>query len=200
MAPRTSGDARRHVRSRTSAPVRVLRTACRLLLTATLGALLGTGALWASPAQAATIDCPNQSSNACKNTVPIAECAWSNGDGTTSFVWGWNNPSDDTAHAVAGSAQNRMSPGSQTQPELFGPGRHQNAFWTTVSGTSASWRLGNTSVTATSGSGGSTPTCATKPVPQVGSIGALAIAVVVAGMAALLVVATRPRRRPVVVR
>jgi hypothetical protein len=171
-----------------------------LLRAVLLGALLAltVPALAATPAQAATIDCPNQSSDACKNTVPIAECVWNNGNGTTSFVWGWNNPSSDTAHAVAGSAQNRITPGSsQTQPELFGPGRHRNAFWTTASGTSASWRLGNTSVTATSGS---TPTCATKPVPQVGSIGVLALAVVVAGMAALLIVATRPRRRPVVVR
>jgi hypothetical protein len=174
-----------------------------LLRAVLLGALLALAlpALAVAPAQAATIDCPNQASSACKNTVPIAECVWSNGDGTTSFVWGWDNPSEDTAYAVAGSAQNRITPGSsQTQPELFGPGRHQNVFVTTSSGTSSSWRLGNTSVTATGGSGGSTPTCATKPVPQVGSIGVLAIAVVFAGMVALLVVATRPRRRPVPVR
>jgi len=188
------------VLSRTLLPRR--RTA-PLLRAVLLGALLvlAVPALAVTPAAAATIDCPNQSSDACKNTVPIAECVWSNGDGTTSFVWGWNNPSGDTAHAIAGSAQNRITPGSsQTQPELFGPGRHQNAFVTTSSGTSASWRLGNTSVTATGGSGGSTPTCATKPVPQVGSIGVLAVAVVVAGMAAMLVVATRPRRSPVIVR
>jgi hypothetical protein len=158
-------------------------------------------ALAMTPAAAATVDCPNLSSDACKSTVPVAECVWSNGDGTTSFVWGWDNPSSDTARAVAGSAQNRITPGSsQTQPELFAPGRHRNAFWTTSSGTSSSWRLGNTSATATGGAGGSTPTCATKPVSQVGSVGVLAIAVGFAGMVALLVLATRPRRRPVAVR
>jgi hypothetical protein len=179
------------------------RRSAPLLRVCLLVALLALAvpALSVTPAAAATIDCPNLSSDACKNTVPIAECAWSNGDGTTSFVWGWDNPSTDTAHAAAGSAQNRITPGSaQPQPELFGPGRHQNAFWTTSSGTSATWRLGNTAVTATSGAGGTTPTCATKPVPQVGSIGVLAVAVGLAGMAALLVVATRPRRRPVEVR
>jgi hypothetical protein len=157
--------------------------------------------LSAGAAQAATIDCPNLSSDACKNTVPVAECAWNNGDGTTSFVWGWNNPSSDTAHAVAGSAQNKLTPaGSTTQPELFGPGRHTNAFWVVVSGDTSTWRLGNTSVTAVRGAGGNTPACATKPVPQVGSVGVLIVLVLLLGMAALLVVATRPRRRPLEVR
>ncbi len=165
-----------------------------------LVALVVTAAsgLTATAAEAATIDCPNQSSNACKNTEPVVDCAWNNGDGTTSFVWGWDNPSSDTAHAVAGSAQNRLTPtGTATQPELFAPGRHQNAFWVTVAGSSSSWRLGNTSVTATSGS---TPACATKPVPQIGSVGILLVLVLLLGLAALLVVVARPRRRPVEVR
>ncbi len=156
------------------------------------------GILAAPGAQAATIDCPNQSSNACKNTEPVVDCAWNNGDGTTSFVWGWDNPSSDTAHAVAGSAQNRLTPaGSVTQPEYFAPGVHHNAFWVTVSGNTSSWRLGNTSVTATSGS---TPACATKPVPQIGSVGILLVLVLLLGLAGLLVVVARPRRRPVEVR
>ena len=116
---------------------------------------------------------------------------------TTSFVWGWNNPSDDTAHAVAGNQEQDVARAADDAAGAVRPGRHQNAFWTTVSGTSASWRLGNNSATATAA-----PAAALRPAPpsrspgrqhrRAGHRGWSSL-----GMAALLVVAARPRRRPV---
>lgn len=175
----------------------------RLLAVAVLAVLVIC--LPAAPASAATVTCPPMSSDVCKDLVPIAECYWKNTDGTTSFVWGWNNPTSDTASIAVGSNHNEITPANaQTQPSAFTPGRQQNAFFTVTAASSATWRLGNTSVAADNGvpGGAVTPKCATKPVPQVGSVTALVTLLFLLMLAALTWVAanTRPRHRPAVAR
>lgn len=154
--------------------------------------LMGFSTMVAAPAGAATVICPPMSSAVCKSITPVAECVWSNNDGTSTALWGWVNPTSDTASIPIGS-KNRMSPGSndQGQPVLLGPGTNRNVFTTTFSGSSGSWRLGNATVTAD----GKSPRCATKPVPQVGNVGALLVAIAVLAMGALLAIAARPRTR-----
>jgi len=152
------------------------------------GLLLASGPLVGS-AVAATVDCTPFGDPACRNLTPVAECVWDNGNGSKTVVWGYRNPSDQTLRVYHG-AHNRVRPGAddQGQPVLFPPGTVRNAFVTTSTG-SASWRLGNTTVDVT----GATAACATKPVPQVGSMGALAIGLFVLSMASLTLVS--PRRR-----
>ena len=85
-----------------------------------------------------------------------------------------------------------MSPGSgqdQGQPTLFPPGRARNVFTTTYTGTTASWRLGNDTARSTRTSAA----CATKPVPQVGSVGALFVVALLLVLGALIIASARPR-------
>lgn len=154
--------------------------------------------LAATPAQAAIIDCTPMGDPACRDLTPIVECAWDNGNGTRDVVFGYNNPSTSTLHIEPGS-HNRLSPGAdfQGQPLDFVPGRVRNVVVITVTGTSATWRLGNTRADlAVPG----TPSCATKPVPQVGSVLALGLGVFALLLTALAVVAARRRRPREVVR
>lgn len=166
------------------------RRSVRALLVALF--LLVVGAVHAPAASAATIDCPRMGTDVCNDIRPVAECVWDNRDGTMTALWGWSNATADTARIPAG-AQNRMSPGdrNQGQPVLFGPGTQRNVFTTTFSGTSASWRLGNESADV---SASGTPRCATKPVPQVGNVGALLLGIALLSFGALLVLTARPRR------
>ena len=174
----------------TRGPGRLSRTVRRLVAAAGLGALLGVGVLGASPAQAATYDCPPMSSTVCKQITPVAECVWDNKNGTSTALWGWDNPTTDTARIAIGN-KNSMSPApaNQGQPTLFPPGRARNVFTTTYSGTSASWRLGNTTVQIDK----NVPACATKPVPQVGSVGALFVVALLLVLGALIIASARPR-------
>lgn len=149
-------------------------------------------AITAAPAQAAaTVDCPPMGSETCQQITPIAECVWDNKNGTKSVVWGWKNPTSSTARIGFGS-HNDISPGAadQGQGTLFSPGVHHNVFFTTFSGSSASWRLGNNDAAT----GKSTLACSTKPVPQVGSVAALLTLLALLGLAGLLVVSSRGRR------
>jgi hypothetical protein len=167
-------------------------------------ALLGVG--FAPAASAAVVDCPPMSSNVCKDLRPVAECYWRNSNGTVSVVWGWNNPRSDTARVAVGS-HNNVSPGpdDQGQPTLFAPGRHQNAFVTVTSRSAdeVEWRLGNRTESVDLedlGDDEDIERCETKPVPQVGSVGALLFGALVLALGVLTVASARPRRIPVVAR
>lgn len=149
--------------------------------------VLPLGLLLAGPAQATTYQCTPMSSDACKLLQPIAECVWVNQDGTRTALWGWNNPTSDSAEIPA-SNKNNMSPGAddQGQPTLFGPGRQRNIFTTTFAGTQASWHLGNNDASVDN----NTTRCGAKPVSQVGSMRALVLSlllVVGTGITVLLV-------------
>lgn len=163
-------------------------------------ALLGVTALLARPAAAATVECPPMSSGTCKELRPVAECYWRNGNGSTTIVWGWDNPTSDTAVVAVGS-HNRVSPGAndQGQPTVFAPGRHTNAFVTTSSSEEMSWRLGNRTaeVEIDDDEVEDLRRCATKPVPQVGDVGVLLLGVLAVVVTGLLVLVARPRRRVV---
>lgn len=143
----------------------------------------------AVPASAATIDCTPMGEPACRTLVPVVECVWTETDGTKTVVWGYDNPSDSLLHIDIGN-KNGMTPGAdgQGQPTEFTKGRVRNAFTTTITGTSASWRLGNSTASLTS----TTAACPTKPVSQVGSLLALALYLLAVGVA--VPVAVRPRR------
>jgi hypothetical protein len=151
---------------------------------------VGAFSLAAPAAQAATYECTPMSSDACKKLQPVAECVWDNADGTKTALWGWDNPTSDSAH-IPVSNKNNMSPGAddQGQPSLFGPGRQRNVFTTTFTGTTASWHLGNNDAAV----GTNTAACATKPVPQVGSVGALLAIGLMLGLGALTVASARRR-------
>jgi hypothetical protein len=148
----------------------------------------------AGSAQAATYECTPMSSDACKQLQPVAECVWDNDDGTRTALWGWNNPTTDSAHIPA-SNKNNMSPGpeDQKQPTLFGPGWQRNVFTTSFTGLSATWHLGNNDAQVDS----STPACATKPVSQVGNLLALALSVLLLVVTSLTVLFLRNRRHEV---
>ncbi len=169
----------------------------RLATAAAVGAVLAGGVVGAAPAWAATIDCTPMGDPACRDLAPVAECVWDNKDGTKTALWGWDNPSTSTLRIDVGN-KNKMSPGAedQGQPTLFLPGRTRNVFTTTYTGTSTTWRLGNE--TATAGSG--TTACSTKPVSQIGSVGVLLLAVLVLVLTSALALVARPRRSPVEVR
>jgi hypothetical protein len=154
--------------------------------------VLGTSL--APGASAAVVDCPPMSSGVCRDLRPVAECAWDNGNGTTSVVWGWYNPHDDTARIQVGS-HNQVSPGAQNQgqPTLFAPGRHRNVFVTTTAADETSWRLGNRTLEVELDDD-EIDRCDSKPVPQVGDLGALLLGALVLALGALVVVAARPRR------
>jgi hypothetical protein len=174
----------------TRRPSRVLRASAAsfLLIAAMVGGLLALGTF---PAAAATVvDCPPMSSDTCKNLTPIAECAWDNKDGTTTVAWGWDNPTASTARIAVGP-KNRLAPGgdNQGQPTLFAPGRKRNVFVTTFSGPASTWSLGNNDAKTDK----ATVPCATKPVPQVGSIDALLLFLVMLGLGVLLLAAGRQR-------
>ena len=168
------------------------RWVLRAVLTAVLLALpLGI----AAPAQADhTINCTLMGDPACRDLAPIVECIWSNGDGTSTIAWGWNNPSSHTLHIDVG-AKNKMAPGAedQGQPTELTPGVNHNAFVTTVPGTSMEWRLGNNRASTS----GSTPACPTKPVSVIGSAHALLVGIALMLAAALPVLVVRRERRGV---
>jgi hypothetical protein len=164
----------------------------RALLLAVLA--LPLGLFLAGPAQATTYECTPMASDACKQLMPIAECVWDNHDGTSTALWGWDEPTTDTAHIPA-SNKNNMSPGAadQGQPTLFGPGRAMNVFTTTFTGTTATWHLGNNDAQVDA----STPACSAKPVSQVGDMRALALSVLLIVGTCITVLLVRNRRHEV---
>jgi hypothetical protein len=163
-------------------PSRATPRGLRLLLRTALAAVLLVLSFGlATPAQANhTINCTPMGDPSCRDLTPIVECIWSNGDGTSSIAWGWNNPSTHILHIDVG-AKNKMAPGAddQGQGTEFAPGVHHNIFVTTVTGTSADWRLGNNQASTAA----STPACPTKPVSVVGNGRALLL-----GLALMLAV------------
>jgi hypothetical protein len=167
----------------------------RLLLRAALVGVLLTLSVGvvATPAQAATINCTPMADIACKDLMPMVECIWSNGDGTSTIAWGYNNPSSDSLYIDFG-AKNKMAPGAddQGQGTLFTPGMHHNAFVTTVTG-NRTWTLGNNKAVSSA----STPACPTKPVSVIGSGRALLLGIALMLAIALPVLAARRTRQEV---
>ncbi|MGH8938403.1 MAG: hypothetical protein ACRDV2_03530, partial [Actinomycetes bacterium] len=161
-------------RSRSAGRVPVLAVLLAALLAA--AALLAT----ATPAAAADpIDCTPMGDPACRDLTPVVECAWLDPDGSRTVVWGYDNPTGLVLRIDVG-AKNKLTPGAedQGQPTLFQAGRQSNVF-TTTSGPTVSWRLGN----KTASLSGSTPACAVKPVPMVGDVLALGVYAVLLALA-----------------
>ena len=180
------------MRARSATEPRVPGLLLRAALTAVL---LVLSMVLAAPAGAAeTIDCTPMGDPACRDLTPIAECIWSNGDGTSSIAWGWNNPSSYNLHIEVG-AKNKLTPGAddQGQPLDFAPGLNHNVFVTTITGTSLEWRLGNNRAATSAGM----PACLTKPVSVVGSVPALLVGIALILAVALPVLAVRRDRRGV---
>jgi hypothetical protein len=167
----------------------------RLLLRAALVGVLLTLSVGvvASPAQAATIDCTPMGDPICKDIAPTVNCVWSNGDGTSTVVWGYTNPST-TIIRIDFGGKNKMSPGAddQGQPTLFPPGTFTNVFVNTVTG-NRTWTLGNNKVSLDS----ATPACLTKPVSVIGSGRALLLGIALMLAVGLPVMASRRTGREV---
>jgi hypothetical protein len=163
----------------------------RLSRAVTTAFLVATAVLApALPASAATIDCTPMGETACRSLTPVVECVWPETDGTRTVVWVYDNPSDTVLHIDVGN-KNGMTPGAddQGQPTEFAVGSVRNVFTTNVTGTSASWRLGNITASLSDAA----PLCPTKPVSQVGNLFALALYLLAVTVA--VPVAVRPRRR-----
>jgi len=169
------------------------RRGSRWLLRAVLTAVLLILSLGvAAPAQAShTINCTPMGDPACRDLAPIVECIWSNGNGTSTIAWGYDNPTTHILRIDIGN-KNKMDPGAEDQGQstLFAPGLHNNVFTTTVPGTSSEWRLGNNKATASS----STAACPTKPVSMIGSAHALLVGISLIAAAALPVLVGRRDR------
>ncbi|MDT7789821.1 MAG: hypothetical protein QOF58_8240 [Pseudonocardiales bacterium] len=165
-----------------------------LLRAALVGVLLTLSFGIAAPAQAATINCTPMADPSCKDLTPLVNCIWNNGDGTSTVVWGYDNPSTDTLTIDFGG-KNKMAtgPDDQGQGNIFTPGLHNNAFTTTFSGTIRTWTLGNNKVSSSA----SSPACPTKPVSVIGSWRALLLGIALALAIGLPVVAARRRGREV---
>lgn len=144
--------------------------------------LLGTIAS-AAPAAAA----PNGS------ITPIVNCIWNNGNGTVTASVGYRSTNSGTVTEPIGSG-NRFRPGAQNrgQPTTFLPGTQNNVFAVTVTYAEIEDEI-NWYVTGRSASVETIVMCASKPVPQVGSVGALLLGLLVLGMAASAVLFTRTR-------
>jgi hypothetical protein len=134
----------------------------RLLRAALVAVLLALSFGVATPAQAATINCTPMAEPACKDLTPLVECIWSNGDGTSTVAWGYDNPSTDILTIEFGG-KNKMATGPDDQGQ------------------------GNSKVS----SGATTPACPTKPVSVIGSGRALLLGIALMLAIGLPVVAAR---------
>jgi hypothetical protein len=139
----------------------------------------------AAPAEAAT---PNFS------IVPFMNCYWDNGNGTYTVSIGYNNKNASTQTLLIGAA-NHFTYGNPNrgQPTAFLTGVRNNAFAMTASAADVSNGL-NWSLTGNVVSIQTPARCATKPVPQVGNMVALALAVLVLVATGLTVLVVRNRR------
>jgi hypothetical protein len=142
----------------------------------------------AAPAQAAA---PN------KSIVPFMNCYWDNGNGTYTVSIGYNNK-NSTNQTVLISTANRFTYGNANrgQPTLFLTGVRNNVFVMTASAADVSNGL-NWSLTGNVVSIQTPIRCATKPVSQVGSMLALALAVLLLVVIGLTVLVVRNRRHEV---
>ena len=43
------------------------------------------------------------SASVCKQLSPVVECVWDNKNGTSTALWGWDNPTTDTARIDVGN-------------------------------------------------------------------------------------------------
>jgi hypothetical protein len=79
---------------------------------------------------------------------PVLECVITNGDGTYTAVYGYNNPSGSSVLVPVGST-NRFTPApnDRSQPTVFAPGRHVGVLNVTFTGT-ITWVLTGRSSTA----------------------------------------------------
>jgi hypothetical protein len=130
--------------------------------------VLSLSLLLAGPAQAAT---PT------KSILPFMNCYWDNGNGTYTVSIGYKN-SNSTSQTVALGATNKFTYGNANrgQPTTFLPGTRDNVFVMTASAADVNNDL-NWSLTGNVVSIQTPVKCATKPVPQVGSLRALGLSV-----------------------
>jgi hypothetical protein len=156
-----------------------------LLVTAVM---LPFGLVLAGPAQAAT---PS------KSIVPFMNCYWDNGDGTFDALVGYNNK-NTTSQTIPVGTNNRFQPGLQNrgQPTVFAPGIKNNVFVVHATAadvnSSLNWYLTDNTVII------STPVkCATKPVPEIGSLRALGLALVLMVGSGLAVIYLKHQRHGV---
>jgi hypothetical protein len=142
----------------------------------------------AAPAQAAT---PTNS------IVPFMNCYWDNGNGTYTVSIGYNNKNAASQTVPIGTS-NRFTSGNQDrgQPTVFLAGVRNNVFAMTASAADVSNQL-NWSLTGNEVSIQTPVQCSTKPVSQVGSLRALALALVLLVGTGLTVLLVKNRRHEV---
>jgi hypothetical protein len=144
--------------------------------------------LLAGPAQAAT---------PAKSIVPFMNCYWDNGNGTYTVSIGYESK-NSASQTVPIGTNNRFTSGNadRGQPTVFLSGVQNNVFVMTASsadvGNELNWSLTGNVVSV------QTPTrCSTKPVPEVGSMRALALALLLLVVGGLAVLVLKGRRHEV---
>ena len=169
MSPRTSW---RHTRG--------------LLVRAVLVAVVAVGALVAAPGAA----------SARGTVVPLLDCVLTNGDGSWTAVFGYENTSSSPVRIPTG-ARNKVTPVTHgtPQPTTFQPGTHRGAFTVTVPrGAGPMWHLDGTNLTARLGTAPACPPSTQMPAEGNGT--GTAIALVAAGLVGAVCVHRARRRAP----
>lgn len=158
------------------------------------GLLRLSGALALAPLLGLVLSAPAQAAVTPGTVTPIANCYWDNGDWTVSVLFGYRSRASSSQTEPVG-ANNRFTRGAANrgQPTAFQPGTHNNVFVADITyaevGNGINWVVAGRGVDVN----GLTE-CATKPVPQVGDVGALLLGLFAVALSALAVVAARPRR------
>ncbi|MGY1763582.1 hypothetical protein ACI79G_06570 [Geodermatophilus sp. SYSU D00779] len=138
------------------------------LLRAVLVAAVAVVALVAAPGTA----------SAKGTVVPLLDCVLTNGDGSWTAVFGYENTSSSPVRIPRG-ARNKVTPATvgSPQPTTFRPGTHRGAFTVTVPrGGGLMWHLDGTNLAARQGSATACPSAEQLPADGNGAGWAIALA------------------------
>lgn len=146
---------------------------------AAVGLVLAPGTAWAGPTY---------------SVVPLLDCVRTNGDGTWTAVFGYENTTQSTVSIPVGP-DNKVTPTTYAaaQPTTFSPGVHHGVFTVTVSGGGGpTWHLDRDDLAARESDG---PVCPpTTQLPADGNGTGAAVALGAAGVVGAAVL-YRFRRR-----
>jgi hypothetical protein len=164
-----------------------------IAVTLFLGALT-IPVLAATPALASSYTCTSANWNdpVCQSLTPTFNCVWHDTGGNWTAVFGYQNASSTYDITVPVGTQNVMSPGPGDLGQLtsFPRGTVASAFTAPFTPSRLTWTLVGKTATVTS----SDKTCASPPVPALGSPGVLLRTVLIA-LPMLLMVARARRVR-----
>ncbi len=179
-----------------SGSVRARGRRAAIAVTLFLGAL-SIPVLVATPALASSYTCTSTNWNdpVCQSLTPTFNCVWHDTGGNWTAVFGYQNTSSTYDITVPVGTQNLMTPGPGDLGQLtsFPRGTVASAFTAPFTPSRLTWTLVGKTATVTS----SDKTCASPPVPALGSLKVL-LRTVLISLPMLLVVARTRRLRMLV--